>query len=220
MKDSPDCLRQYSVVPGPGGTSLHYVTFPSGAVLSSPSFDGEAARRESLDRLSGLADHFEKDDPGMHKTNTVDYAVVVDGEIWLELDDAAPSLVRLCNRIAPFIASRDRLRVCVCTRADDGPLARSARTVLCRTQGGWFGMGRVSRFPAFSRESVGHERHRSADCSGIVGASGYHEDYGVRTLCIESCYAKCPGRPSIGNGRTIQETSRHRRQIGDKINWF
>src|SRR5437667_6328956 len=76
-----------SVVPGPGGTSLHFVTFPSGAVFSSPSFDGEAARRESLDRLRGLADHFEKDDPGMHKTNTVDYAVVVDGEIWLELDD-------------------------------------------------------------------------------------------------------------------------------------
>jgi mannose-6-phosphate isomerase-like protein (cupin superfamily) len=76
-----------SVVPGSGGTSLHYVTFPSGAVFSSPSFDGEAARRESLDRLRGLADHFEKDDPGMHKTNTVDYAVVVDGEIWLELDD-------------------------------------------------------------------------------------------------------------------------------------
>jgi len=76
-----------SVVPGPGGTSLHYVTFPSGAVFSSPSFDGEAAHRESLDRLRGLADHFEKEDPGMHKTNTVDYAVVFEGEIWLELDD-------------------------------------------------------------------------------------------------------------------------------------
>ena len=31
--------------------------------------------------------HFEKEDPGMHKTNTVDYAVVYDGEMWLELDD-------------------------------------------------------------------------------------------------------------------------------------
>jgi hypothetical protein len=28
-----------------------------------------------LVRLPGLADHFEKEDPGMHKTNTVDYAV-------------------------------------------------------------------------------------------------------------------------------------------------
>jgi hypothetical protein len=76
-----------SVVPGPGGTSLHFVTFPPASVFADPSFDGEAARDEALIRLRGLADHFEKEDPGMHKTNTVDYAVVFDGEIWLELDD-------------------------------------------------------------------------------------------------------------------------------------
>jgi hypothetical protein len=77
-----------SVVPGPGGTSLHFVTFPPSSVFADPSFDGEAARSEALVRLRGLADHFEKEDPAMHKTNTVDYAVVHDGEIWLELDDA------------------------------------------------------------------------------------------------------------------------------------
>ena len=76
-----------SVVPGPGGTSLHFVTFPPDSVFADPSFDGEAARDESLIRLRGLADHFEKEDPGMHKTNTVDYSVVYDGEMWLELDD-------------------------------------------------------------------------------------------------------------------------------------
>jgi mannose-6-phosphate isomerase-like protein (cupin superfamily) len=77
-----------SVVPGPGGTSLHFVTFPPSSVFADPSFDGEAARKEALIRLRGLADHFEKEDPGMHKTNTVDYAIVFDGEMWLELDDA------------------------------------------------------------------------------------------------------------------------------------
>jgi hypothetical protein len=77
-----------SVVPGPGGTSLHFVTFPPGSVFADPSFDGAAAQEEALVRLRGLADHFEKEDPGMHKTNTVDYSVVYDGEIWLELDDA------------------------------------------------------------------------------------------------------------------------------------
>ena len=76
-----------SVVPGPGGTSLHFVTFPPSSVFADPSFDDEAARREALIRLRGLADHFEKEDPAMHKTNTVYYAVVYDGEIWLELDD-------------------------------------------------------------------------------------------------------------------------------------
>jgi mannose-6-phosphate isomerase-like protein (cupin superfamily) len=77
-----------SVVPGPGGTSLHLVTFPPSSVFADPSFDGEASRKEALIRLRGLADHFEKEDPAMHRTNTVDYAIVFDGEMWLELDDA------------------------------------------------------------------------------------------------------------------------------------
>src|SRR5258708_16702417 len=79
-----------SVVPGPGGTSLHFLTFPPGSVFADPSFDAEAAQQEALVRLRGLADHFEKHDPGMHKTNTVDYEVVYDGEMWLELDDVEP----------------------------------------------------------------------------------------------------------------------------------
>ena len=77
-----------TVVPGPGGTSLHFVTFPPDSFFADPSFDGGAARDEALIRLRGLANHFEREDPGMHKTNTVDYAVVYDGEIWLELDDS------------------------------------------------------------------------------------------------------------------------------------
>ena len=92
---TPDLSKQQtfdrypdSVVPGPGGTSLHFVTFPPASVFSDPSFDGEAARDEALIRLRGLSDHFEKEDPAMHKTNTVDYAVVYDGEIWLELDNS------------------------------------------------------------------------------------------------------------------------------------
>src|SRR5579859_6823185 len=40
-----------SVVPGPGGTSLHFVTFPPDSVFADPSFDGEAARSEALIRL-------------------------------------------------------------------------------------------------------------------------------------------------------------------------
>ena len=42
-----------SVVPGPGGTSLHFVTFPPGSVFADPSFDGAAARDEALIRLRG-----------------------------------------------------------------------------------------------------------------------------------------------------------------------
>ena len=88
QSNEPDAGYPDSVVPGPGGTSLHFVTFPPSSVFADSSFDGEAARSEALARLRGLADHFEKEDPAMHKTNTVDYAVVYEGEIWLELDDA------------------------------------------------------------------------------------------------------------------------------------
>ena len=40
-----------SVVPRPGRTSLHFVTFPPASVLADPSFDREAARDEALIRL-------------------------------------------------------------------------------------------------------------------------------------------------------------------------
>ena len=35
----------------------------------------------------GLVELFEVDNPGMHTTPTVDYGVVLEGEVWLELDD-------------------------------------------------------------------------------------------------------------------------------------
>src|SRR5258708_28045242 len=76
-----------SVVPGPGGTSLHFVTLPPSLVFADPSFDGEAARSEALVRLRGLADHFQKEDTAMHKTNTVDYSLLYEGDIWLQLHD-------------------------------------------------------------------------------------------------------------------------------------
>ncbi len=49
--------------------------------------DHEAAAREYFERLPGLAETFERDEPAMHATPTVDYAVVLEGEIWLEVDD-------------------------------------------------------------------------------------------------------------------------------------
>ncbi|MFV0306986.1 MAG: cupin domain-containing protein, partial [Desertimonas sp.] len=39
--------------------------------------------------LPGMADHMEPDAPGMHTTASVDFEIVLDGEIWLELDDGA-----------------------------------------------------------------------------------------------------------------------------------
>jgi quercetin dioxygenase-like cupin family protein len=54
-----------------------------------PPADREAGLAESDERLPGAAAHFEPDQPGMHTTATIDFEVVLDGEVWLELDDGA-----------------------------------------------------------------------------------------------------------------------------------
>lgn len=84
-----------SWVPLAGGTNLMFVTFPPDAVMMSPSFDPAAAGGEYMQLLPGLAEKFEMDSPGMHTTDSVDYDVVMDGEIHLELDDGvSKKLVR------------------------------------------------------------------------------------------------------------------------------
>jgi hypothetical protein len=78
-----------SVLPGPGGSALLIVIFPPDAVMMAADFDPAAAGAEYMAYLPGLAECFEPDSPGMHATPTVDYDIVLEGEIWLELDDGA-----------------------------------------------------------------------------------------------------------------------------------
>jgi hypothetical protein len=80
-------LPQTSVVPPTGGTQLLMVTIPPDKVMRSPDFDPVEAASEHLIHNPGLAELFETDHPGMHTTDTVDYGVVLEGEVSLELDD-------------------------------------------------------------------------------------------------------------------------------------
>ena len=75
-----------SWVPGPGGSRMLLVTFPPDTVMLSADFDGLAAHKEQMEKLPGLAEAFEAEHPGMHKTASVDYGVVMSGRITLELD--------------------------------------------------------------------------------------------------------------------------------------
>lgn len=52
-----------------------------------PGTDVAAAFADFEAKLPGLAGHMEPGAPGMHTTATVDFEVVVEGEVWLELDD-------------------------------------------------------------------------------------------------------------------------------------
>jgi mannose-6-phosphate isomerase-like protein (cupin superfamily) len=85
LEQKPGCYPQ-SLIPGPGGSTLHVVTYPPDEGLKDHTLDFAAAVKEYAERLPGLSDSFEREDPGMHRTNTVDYAVLLEGEIWLEMD--------------------------------------------------------------------------------------------------------------------------------------
>ncbi|MND85558.1 hypothetical protein D3C80_774900 [compost metagenome] len=55
--------------------------------MADPRFDSSAAGSEYMQHLPGLAELFEHEHPGMHTTDSLDYDIVLDGDIWLELDD-------------------------------------------------------------------------------------------------------------------------------------
>lgn len=76
-----------SWVPQADGTRLMVVTFPPDSVMASPDFDPAAAGGEYMQAIPGLAERFEMESPGMHTTDSVDYSVLLEGEIHLELDD-------------------------------------------------------------------------------------------------------------------------------------
>lgn len=82
------------VTPAPGETRLMIVRFPPDTIFSDPRFDGTCYDAEAAVHLKGLIDAFEPGGTGMHRTASIDYDVVLDGEIWLELDDAAETCLR------------------------------------------------------------------------------------------------------------------------------
>jgi hypothetical protein len=76
-----------SALPSPGGSLVQIVTFPPTAARNSQVTDPSAIAKEYVGRLPGLAETFERDGSQMHVTSTIDYALVIDGELWLEVDD-------------------------------------------------------------------------------------------------------------------------------------
>jgi len=75
------------VLPGAGGASFVIVRFAPDARADDPEFDPESVGREFAACAPDIAAATEIANPGMHRTPTVDYGVVLEGEIWLEADD-------------------------------------------------------------------------------------------------------------------------------------
>jgi hypothetical protein len=76
--------------PGPGGTLFRLISYPPkrpDGWKPPPGVTLESGLRELSEKVPGMGNHFDRSAPGMHTTDTIDYGVVVRGEMTLELDD-------------------------------------------------------------------------------------------------------------------------------------
>jgi mannose-6-phosphate isomerase-like protein (cupin superfamily) len=87
-------VQATTLLPAPGATSAILLTLPPDSVYANPDMDHASAGAEAARNSPGLAELFEPDAPGMHTTPTVDYDVVLEGEVWLELTDGEVHLTQ------------------------------------------------------------------------------------------------------------------------------
>jgi hypothetical protein len=64
-----------------------FVVPPEAEAGATAPADLDAAIAEFEAGMPGLPGYLEPDAPGMHTTDTIDFEVVLDGEVWLELDN-------------------------------------------------------------------------------------------------------------------------------------
>ncbi|WP_106815052.1 cupin domain-containing protein [Microbacterium timonense] len=81
-----------SLMPSDGASALTIVQFPP--VGTMETVDGAQAAEEQARELPGLAETFDPRRPGFHTTQTIDYQIVLSGELWLGLESGEETLVR------------------------------------------------------------------------------------------------------------------------------
>jgi mannose-6-phosphate isomerase-like protein (cupin superfamily) len=88
-----------SYFPAVGGYRFGLVTFPPACDAAegrraSASLDRPATLAEMEEKLPGFLAYLEPDNPGMHTTDTIDFEVVLSGEVTLELDNGVEKVLR------------------------------------------------------------------------------------------------------------------------------
>jgi mannose-6-phosphate isomerase-like protein (cupin superfamily) len=81
-----------SYFPPIGGFRFGLVTLAPGA--EQPDVNVEDGLADLEEKLPGLVHYMDPSDPGMHTTDTIDFEVVLEGTITLELDDGAEVALR------------------------------------------------------------------------------------------------------------------------------
>ncbi len=80
---------QLRYFPPKSGFRFGFFTIPPDTTTSVDQISTASALEEIQHKLPGMIDVLEPDHPGMHTTDTVDFDVIVSGEVYLELDDGA-----------------------------------------------------------------------------------------------------------------------------------
>jgi mannose-6-phosphate isomerase-like protein (cupin superfamily) len=80
--------------PSKNGFRFGFFTVPPQTKTNVDQIRTASAIEEMQEKLPGMIDVLEPDDPGMHATDTVDFDVVIFGEVYLELDDGAEVLLK------------------------------------------------------------------------------------------------------------------------------
>ncbi len=83
-------LQGTKAFPGPGGTMFRLISYPPRrpeGYKPPPGVTFESGLKELSDKVPGMGDVFDRSAPGMHTSDTIDYGIVVRGEMTLELDD-------------------------------------------------------------------------------------------------------------------------------------
>jgi mannose-6-phosphate isomerase-like protein (cupin superfamily) len=80
--------------PPRNGFRFGFFTLPPDTSARADQVDTASALEEVQQKLPGLLDALERDHPGMHTTDTVDFDIVISGEVILELDDGAEVLLK------------------------------------------------------------------------------------------------------------------------------
>jgi mannose-6-phosphate isomerase-like protein (cupin superfamily) len=80
--------------PAEQGFRFGFFTLPPATKTRSERIITPSALEEMQEKLPGMMDALEPDHPGMHTTDTVDFDVVISGEVYLELDDGVEVLLK------------------------------------------------------------------------------------------------------------------------------
>jgi len=91
--DGTSC-RAEAYYPPRNGSRFMINIIPSGEIVPPPDLDTAVAMAEMERQMPGAIATMDPDVPGMHTTDSIDYVLVVSGEVTLELDDGKQTVLR------------------------------------------------------------------------------------------------------------------------------